>query len=142
MERGDEVIVPTNTFLATVMPLVQLGGQPVFADSELDTGNIDPASVARCISSRTVGIAMTHLWGHPCDVVRLKAVAAEHNLWLLEDGSHAHGAMYNGQEVGSLGDVAAFSFQASKMYGEGRRDFWLPGVRTFLNVRFCWVTFA
>lgn len=119
-QAGDEVIGPTYTFLATVMPLVQLGAVPVLADAEKDTGNIDPASVEAAITQRTVGIVATHMWGHPCEMGRLRDIARRHNLWLLEDASHAHGATYRGQEVGTFGDAAAFSFQAAKIVFAGQ----------------------
>lgn len=119
-QAGDEVIGPTYTFLATVMPLVQLGAVPVLADAEKDTGNIDPASVEAAITPRTVGIVATHMWGHPCEMDQLRDIARRHGLWILEDASHAHGATYRGQEVGTFGDAAAFSFQAAKIVFAGQ----------------------
>lgn len=119
-QAGDEVIGPTYTFLATVMPLVQLGVTPVLADAEKDTGNLDPVSVEAAITPKTVGIVATHMWGHPCDMAPLRDVARRHNLWILEDASHAHGATYRGEEVGTFGDAAAFSFQAAKIVFAGQ----------------------
>jgi dTDP-4-amino-4,6-dideoxygalactose transaminase len=117
---GDEVLCPTNTFLATVMPLVQLGAVPVLCDAEEETGTIDPASVAAAVTPRTVGIVVTHLWGHPCEMASIMDIARRHGLWVVEDCSHAHGATYRGREVGSLGDAAAFSFQAAKIVYAGQ----------------------
>ncbi|GAA3349404.1 GDP-perosamine synthase [Amorphoplanes nipponensis] len=117
---GDEVLCPTNTFLATVMPLVQLGAVPVLCDAEADTGNIDPAAIAAAITPRTVGITVTHLWGHPCEMDAILQIARRHGLWVVEDCSHAHGASYHGREVGTLGDAAAFSFQAAKIVYAGQ----------------------
>ncbi|WP_158841338.1 DegT/DnrJ/EryC1/StrS family aminotransferase [Saccharothrix deserti] len=117
---GDEVICPTNTFLATVMPLVELGAVPVLCDAELDTATIDPEAVAAAVTERTVGIVVTHLWGHPCDMDAILAVAERHGLWVVEDCSHAHGAVYRGAEVGTLGTAAAFSFQAAKIVYAGQ----------------------
>lgn len=119
-ERGEEVIVPTNTFLATVMPLIQCGAIPVLADAEGDTGNMDPEAVEALITPRTVGIGVTHLWGHPCNMDRLMEIARRHGLWLLEDCSHAHAAQYFGKEVGTFGDAAAFSFQGAKLVFAGQ----------------------
>ncbi|MFB8053510.1 DegT/DnrJ/EryC1/StrS family aminotransferase [Streptomyces rubiginosohelvolus] len=119
-EPGTEVICPTNTFLATVMPLIQTGATPVLADAEDDTGNIDPASIKNAITDKTVGIVVTHLWGHPCDMDAITAIAREHNLWIVEDCSHAHGATYSGREVGSIGDAAAISFQSAKLVFAGQ----------------------
>ncbi|OLB79920.1 MAG: hypothetical protein AUI14_08885 [Actinobacteria bacterium 13_2_20CM_2_71_6] len=117
---GDEVLCPTNTFLATAMPLVQLGAVPVLCDAERDTATIDPASVAAAITPRTVGIVVTHLWGHPCEMASILEIARRHGLWVVEDCSHAHGATYRGQEVGTLGNAAAFSFQAAKIVYAGQ----------------------
>ncbi|MCX4745126.1 DegT/DnrJ/EryC1/StrS family aminotransferase [Kitasatospora sp. NBC_01287] len=119
-EPGTEVICPTNTFLATLMPLVQTGATPVLADAEDDTGNIDPKSIRDAITPRTVGIAVTHLWGHPCDMDAIMQIADEHGLWVVEDCSHAHGARYHGREVGSIGDAAAISFQSAKLVFAGQ----------------------
>ncbi|NEC19617.1 DegT/DnrJ/EryC1/StrS family aminotransferase [Streptomyces parvus] len=119
-EPGAEVICPTNTFLATLMPLVQTGATPVLADAEEDTGNIDPASIRAAITERTVGIVVTHLWGHPCDMGEIMKIAEQHGLWVVEDCSHAHGATYEGQEVGSIGDAAAISFQSAKLVFAGQ----------------------
>lgn len=117
---GDEVICPTNTFLATVMPLVELGATPVLCDAELDTATIDPKAVEAAVTDRTVGIVVTHLWGHPCDMDAILAVAQRFGLWVVEDCSHAHGASYHGAEVGTLGTAAAFSFQAAKIVYAGQ----------------------
>jgi perosamine synthetase len=125
-EHGDEVIVPTNTFLATVMPVVACGATPVLVDAEGDTGNIDPELVEMAITDRTVGVAVTHLWGHPADMIALNRICVKHGLWLLEDCSHAHGATHPTEgaslpsEVGTHGDAAAFSFQAAKMVFAGQ----------------------
>lgn len=117
---GSEVVCPTNTFLATVMPLVQTGATPVLVDAEEPTGNIDPAGVLAALTPRTVGIVVTHLWGHPCRMDQILDIARSHGLWVVEDCSHAHGARYHGQEVGSLGDAAAFSFQSAKLVFAGQ----------------------
>ncbi|MFI7602164.1 DegT/DnrJ/EryC1/StrS family aminotransferase [Actinoplanes sp. NPDC049681] len=133
---GDEVLCPTNTFLATVMPLVQLGAVPVLCDAEADTGNIDPASIAAAITPRTVGIAVTHLWGHPCEMDAILEIARRHGLWVVEDCSHAHGATYHGREVGTLGDAAAFSFQAAKIVYAGQGGL-LASKETEVHERAC-----
>ncbi|RBY95901.1 DegT/DnrJ/EryC1/StrS family aminotransferase [Blastococcus sp. TF02-8] len=117
---GDEVICPTNTFLATVMPLAQTGARIVLADVEEDTGNIDPRHVEQLVNERTVGVVATHLWGHPCSMDLLQAVVERHGLWLVEDCSHAHGSTFRGQEVGTFGDAAAFSFQSAKLVFAGQ----------------------
>lgn len=133
---GDEVLSPTNTFLATVMPLVQLGAVPVLCDAEPDTGNIDPASIIAAITPRTVGIVVTHLWGHPCEMDAILEIARRHGLWVVEDCSHAHGASYHGHEVGTLGDAAAFSFQAAKIVYAGQGGL-LASAKTEIHERAC-----
>ena len=121
VQPGDEVIVPTLTFVATPNAVTYCGAKPVFADSESETWNLDPKQVESKITSRTKGIIAVHLYGHPAKMRELKEIALRHNLFLLEDAAEAHGAVYDGGIVGSLGDVAAFSFYANKIIttGEG-----------------------
>jgi perosamine synthetase len=116
---GDEVIVPTYTFLATVTPLLLFGAVPVFADLEPDTLTIDPAHVEQLIGPRTVGVVATHIWGHPADVERLSTLVGERGLFLLEDCSHAHGATLKGRKVGTFGHAAAFSLEGHKAVAAG-----------------------
>ncbi len=118
---GDEVILPTLTFVATANAIVYTGATPVFVDSEPHTWNIDPQAVARAITPRTRAIMAVHLYGHPADMDPLRALADQHNLTLIEDAAEAHGARYKGRRVGSLGDVAIFSFFGNKIIttGEG-----------------------
>lgn len=121
VQPGDEVIVPTLTFVATANAVTYCGAQPVFVDSEPDTWNLDPKQVEAKITPRTKGIIAVHLYGHPAKMYELKEIARRHNLFLLEDAAEAHGAMCDGSIVGSLGDAAAFSFYANKIIttGEG-----------------------
>jgi perosamine synthetase len=116
---GDEVIVPDYTFFSTATPLLLLGVTPVLADARIPDGTIDPDQVAALISPRTVGIVMTHLWGYPCDVTALEAIAARHGLATVEDCSHAHGAFYHGRPAGSLCRVAIFSLGSHKAVSGG-----------------------
>lgn len=120
LKPGDEVIAPAYTFFATATPLVHLGLRVVLADAGQD-GNLDPVDVAQRISARTRAIVATHMWGIPCRLDRLSALAAAHNLMLLEDASHAHGARFMGAVVGSQSDGAAWSLQGRKLLtgGEG-----------------------
>lgn len=121
VQPGDEVIVPTLTFVATANAVSYCGATPVFVDSENDTWNLDPARVAAKITPRTKGIIAVHLYGHPARMDALKEIARAYDLFLLEDAAEAHGATYEGQTVGSLGDAAVFSFYANKIIttGEG-----------------------
>jgi perosamine synthetase len=118
---GDEVVMPSLTYLASANAVMYCGAQPVFVDSEPGTWNLDPERVAAALTSRTKGIVAVHLYGHPADMDRLRALADAHELFLLEDAAQAHGAHYRGRPVGSLGDVATFSFFGGKLIttGEG-----------------------
>ena len=118
---GDEVIVPNLTFVATPNAVTYCSAKPVFVDSELDTWNLDPIQVEAKITPHTKGIIAVHLYGHPAKIRDLKKIADRHGLFLLEDAAQAHGAMCDGSIVGSLGDIAAFSFYANKIIttGEG-----------------------
>jgi perosamine synthetase len=118
---GDEVIVPTITFVATANAVHYVGATPVFADSDRATWNLDPADVARKITARTKAIIAVHLYGHPADMDALATLAKKHGLSLVEDAAEAHGALYRGRRAGSLGDVATFSFYGNKNLttGEG-----------------------
>jgi perosamine synthetase len=118
---GDKVILPTLTFVATANAVAYTGATPVFVDSEPRTWNLDPEAVAQAITPRTRAIIAVHLYGHPADMDPLRALADDHGLTLIEDAAEAHGARYKGRRVGSLGDVAIFSFYGNKIIttGEG-----------------------
>jgi len=118
---GDEVIVPTLTFVATANAVTYCGAHPVFADSEPETWNIDPALIEAKITPRTKGIIVVHLYGHPADMDPVLSIAYRHGLFVVEDVAEAHGAEYKGRKVGSIGDIAAFSFYGNKIIttGEG-----------------------
>lgn len=118
---GDEVIMPSLTFVATANAIRYTGASPVFVDSEYRTWNIDPEAVTAAITPRTRAIIAVHLYGHPADMDPLRTIADEHGLLLLEDAAEAHGAYYKGRRVGSLGDAAIFSFYGNKIIttGEG-----------------------
>lgn len=121
LEPGDEVIAPAYTFLATVTPIFHNNAIPVLAEAEPDTGNISPESIRENITDNTEALVVTHMWGHPAEMDEIMDIANENDLSVIEDCSHAHGAEYKGQKVGSIGDVGAFSLQGKKMLqgGEG-----------------------
>lgn len=118
---GDEVIVPSLTYVAAVNAVAYCGGTPVFADSDPRTGCLAVDSVARLLTPRTRGVVAVHLYGHPCEMRPLLDLAAANRLWLLEDCAEAHGATYDGAPVGSFGKAAMFSFFGNKVVttGEG-----------------------
>lgn len=118
---GDEVLVPTLTFVATANAVTYCGGHPVFVDAEPDTWNMNPASLEAKITERTKGIIAVHLFGHPANMEAISSIARRHGLFLLEDAAQAHGAECNGRRVGSIGDLATFSFFGNKILttGEG-----------------------
>ncbi|MFF3501533.1 DegT/DnrJ/EryC1/StrS family aminotransferase [Streptomyces sp. NPDC003247] len=111
---GDEVIVPALSFIATGLAPLHQSAIPVFADIDPVTMNIDPRSAADLITERTAAIIPVHLHGHPADMDAVDALAARHGLAVIEDAAQAHGATWRGKPVGSLGDAAAFSLQATK----------------------------
>jgi perosamine synthetase len=118
---GDEVILPTLTFVATGNAVVQCGARPILVDSEAETWNIDPALIEAKITPRTKGIVVVHLYGHPVDMTSIAAIARRHGLFVVEDAAEAHGAEYQAQRVGSIGDLGIFSFFGNKIIttGEG-----------------------
>lgn len=116
---GDEVLAPTYTFLATVTPILHVNAIPVLVDADPQTGNIDVSDLKAKITNRTRAIVVTHMWGHPCEMDEILEICNEHNLKLIEDCSHAHGATYKGKQVGTFGDVACFSLQGNKMVSAG-----------------------
>jgi len=118
---GDEVIVPTVTYIATANAVTYCGATAVLVDVLPGTLNIDPADVERKITDRTKGIIPVHLYGHPADMTTLNAIASRHNLWVVEDAAEAHGAAIRGARSGSLGTCAVFSFFGNKIIttGEG-----------------------
>ncbi len=118
---GDEVIVPSFTFWASVGPVVANKSIPVFADVDIFTQTLTAETIKKCITKRTKAILVVHVWGTPCDMDPIMALAKEYNIKVIEDCSHAHGAEYKGRKVGSIGDIGCFSLQGSKVLpaGEG-----------------------
>lgn len=117
--RGDEVIIPARSFFATASAVVAVGADPVFADVEIHTQNINPSSVRRMMSDRTKAIVCVHLAGRPCNLTALGEICSSYGLFLIEDCAQAHGALYNGRPVGSFGDASSFSFCTDKIMSTG-----------------------
>jgi dTDP-4-amino-4,6-dideoxygalactose transaminase len=121
LREGDEVLIPTMTFAATAEVVFYFKARPVLVDCEPDTLNVDPAGLEKSLSSRTRAIIPVHYAGHACDMARILEIAATRQLKVIEDAAHALPAAYKGQTVGTLGDLACFSFYATKTLctGEG-----------------------
>lgn len=116
---GDEVIVTSRTFIASVSSIVAVGARPVFADVDADSQNVTAQTIAAVLTSRTRALMLVHLAGWPCDFDSILPLAKERGLKVIEDCAQAHGASYRGQPVGSFGDVAAFSFCQDKIITTG-----------------------
>jgi len=119
LQPGDEVIVPSRTFIATASAVVARGGVPTFADVDLNSQNITADTIRAAITPRTKGVIIVHLAGWPCDMDPILTLAMEHGLFIVEDCAQAHGATYKGRPVGSFGDAAAFSFCQDKIISTG-----------------------
>jgi dTDP-4-amino-4,6-dideoxygalactose transaminase len=114
---GDEVIVPSNTFIATWLAVSHAGASPVPVEPQIDSYNIDLDKIVSAITVRTKAIIPVHLYGRPADMVKIQKIAENYGLKVLEDAAQAHGATLDGKKVGSLGDAAGFSFYPGKNLG-------------------------
>jgi dTDP-4-amino-4,6-dideoxygalactose transaminase len=114
---GDEVILPSHTFIATADAVLRNGAVPVFADIDPETYCIDPDAISRAITWRTRAILPVHIYGHPADMGPLMEVAEEHGIVVIEDACQAHGAEYHGKKAGSIGSIGCFSFYPGKNIG-------------------------
>ncbi len=114
---GDEVIVPANTFIATVLAVTYTGAKPVLVDADEQTYNIDGNQIEEKITERTKAIIVVHLYGRVTDMSVLKTIKEKYDIYIIEDAAQAHGGFFQGKRVGSLGDAAAFSFYPGKNLG-------------------------
>lgn len=121
LKPGDEIIVPSATFWASVLPMVWMGAVPVFCESEPERLGPDPKDIERRITPRTRAIVVVHLWGLPCKMTEINEIARRYGLRIIEDASHAHGAKWRDRPCGALGDLSIFSLQGDKLApaGEG-----------------------
>ncbi len=121
LQPGDEVLVPSATFWASVLPLLWVGAVPIFCESEMERLGLDPADMEKKLTPRTKAIVVVHLWGMPSRMTEINAFAKKHGLKIIEDASHAQGATWRGQPCGTLGDISVFSLQGGKLApaGEG-----------------------
>lgn len=117
IKEGDEVIVPSNTYIATALAVSYVGATPVFVEPNIDTYNIDPDLIESAITNKTKAIMPVHLYGQPCDMDPIMAIAKKYNLYVIEDCAQAHGATYKGKLIGTFGNAAGFSFYPGKNLG-------------------------
>ena len=117
--KGDEVIVPALTFIATANPIMYVGAKPVFVDSDINTWNIDVKKIEEKITKKTKAIIPVHLYGNPCDMEEIMAIAKRNNLYVIEDATESLGALYKGSYTGSIGDLGCFSFNGNKTITTG-----------------------
>jgi len=119
--KGDEVIIPAFTMIATAFAVVYTGAKPVLVDAELETWNMDVEKIEEKITNRTKAIIPVHIYGHPCDMDPIMKLAKENDLYVVEDAAEAHGAEYKGKKTGGFGHIGCFSFYANKIIttGEG-----------------------
>ena len=115
--EGDEVIVPSNTYIATVLAVTYVGANPVFVEPKIESFNIDPERIEEAITNKTKAIMPVHLYGQACDMDPIMAIANKYDLKVIEDCAQAHGATYKGQKVGTFGNAAGFSFYPGKNLG-------------------------
>lgn len=114
---GDEVLVPSNTFIATALAVTHTGAKPVFVEPDIHTYNMDPGRIEEKITAATKAVMLVHLYGQPCDMDPIMAVAERYGLYVVEDCAQAHGARYKGRRVGSFGIASGFSFYPGKNLG-------------------------
>lgn len=117
IKSKDEVIVPSNTYIATALAVTYVGAVPVFVEPDIKTFNIDPTKIEAAITEKTKAIIPVHLYGQACDMDPIMDIAKKHNLYVVEDCAQAHGAKYKEKVIGSFGDAAGFSFYPGKNLG-------------------------
>ena len=115
--EGDEVIVPSNTYIATALAVTYVGAKPVFAEPKIETFNMNPDRIEAAISEKTKAIMPVHLYGQACDMDPILSIAGKYSLRIIEDCAQAHGATYKGQKISTFGDAAGFSFYPGKNLG-------------------------
>lgn len=117
IKAGDEVIVPSNTYIATALAVTYVGAKPVFVEPDIRTFNINPEKIEDAITEKTKAIMPVHLYGQPCEMDPIMEIAKKYHLYVVEDCAQAHGATYKGKKIGSFGDAAGFSFYPGKNLG-------------------------
>lgn len=115
--RGDQVIIPSNTFIATALAVTYAGAEPIFVEPNINTYNINTELIEEAITDKTKAIIAVHLYGQPADMDEIRFLGRKYNIKIIEDSAQAHGAVYKGKTTGSLGDAAGFSFYPGKNLG-------------------------
>jgi dTDP-4-amino-4,6-dideoxygalactose transaminase len=136
IDRGDEVILPAYTFIASVTAIMEVGAIPIFADIDPETFNLDPKDTASRITPNTRAIMPVHVGGNPADLAAFSDLATKHGLVIIEDAAQAPGAVYNGTKVGAIGDAGCFSFQSSKNITSGEGGIFLTNHREIFEQAF------
>ena len=136
IEAGDEVIIPSYTFIATSTAVVLANAVPVFADIDLETGNIDPKSIEKLITKKTKAIIPVHTGGSPADMSKILDISKKYNISVIEDAAQAHGSEFNGKKVGALGLGGIFSFQTSKNMSAGEGGAIVSNNESFIDACF------
>ena len=131
--KGDEVILPTFTMIASAFAVCYTGAEPVFVDADPDTWNIDVCKIEEKITPRTKAIMPVHIFGQTCDMDAIRAIAEKYKLKVIEDAAEAHGATWGGRKAGSLSDISAFSFFANKNITTGEGGMVLTNDETLYN---------
>jgi perosamine synthetase len=137
LQPGDEILVPSATFWASVVPMLWVGAVPVFCEIESERFGLDPEDAERRITPRTRAMVVVHLWGMPAQVEQLQAVAHRHDLRIVEDASHALGASVRGTPCGRFGDIAVFSLQSSKLAPAGEGGVLLTDSQQYMERATC-----
>lgn len=115
IKKGDEIIVPDTTWIASVAPIIYMGAKPIFTDIEKDTWCIDPLKIEEKITKKTKAIMPVHLYGNPCAMKEIMNIAKKYKLYIVEDAAESLGSIYFGKKMGSIGDIGCFSFHGSKI---------------------------
>ena len=137
LEPGDEILVPSATFWASALPMCWLGLVPVFCESEQERLCIDPEDMKQKITPRTKAVVVVHLWGMPAKMSEINAIARKHNLLIVEDASHTHGASWRDMPCGKLGDISVFSLQGDKLAPSGEGGILLCDEYRFIEQAIC-----
>ena len=136
IEAGDEVIIPSYTFIATSTAVVLANAVPVFADIDLETGNIDPESIEKLITKKTKAIIPVHTAGSPAEMNKILEISKKYDIPIIEDAAQAHGSIINGEKVGALGLGGIFSFQTSKNMSAGEGGAIVSNNESFIDACF------